>query len=101
MRHHAPCHLFDNTPLGLYGGDPPAQVSAAQRQPADASEQPLRDNPPPPTCLNCKRPARVLTPGRPAVFCSAGCRSRWQASMEVWNRKLTKTELADGQPDLF
>lgn len=54
-----------------------------------------------PTCLNCPKPARVLVPGRPPVFCSTKCRAKFTREMNAWNKRLAATELADDQPDLF
>ena len=42
-------------------------------------------------CLRCrKRPARLLAPGRAAVFCSAACKTAWSKSQDKWATRYAK-----------
>jgi hypothetical protein len=78
-------HLFDRAPLAdlweAGAPEPPALLMPGR---------PEVPAPPAAYCLNCGKPARVLTPGRAAVFCGQTCKRAWTGSMNQWYKRYTR-----------
>ncbi len=99
--------LMDTTPLQLQGRDDETTLPGGGAEGTEIDDpKPLAIASPapaprqPPRCLGCNKPARVLTPGRAAVFCSRGCEKRFLGGVDRWIKSLPK-EPIEGQVDLF
>ena len=125
IRRNEQLDLIDRTPLGLWGSQKPRDVpetTYAKQVTPPHGACPMRflagwalpcpmlgtgcksaecETIPPP-CLKCGKPAKILTKGRAAVFCSSRCRDASQADLERWSNRLARTTLVgDTAPDLF
>ncbi len=73
--------LFDRAPLADLWESP---------QGLPAPPQPSEPPPPAAFCLKCGKVAKVLTPGRAAVFCSKACKTAWIGGMNKWGKRYAR-----------